>query len=350
MSGADCRDALVRAGVTQGRVLVAVSGGRDSVALLALLREEAPGLGLELVVGHVNHRLRGKASEDDEAFVKAQANRLGLDFRVRRVDPEVLRMDRSSRSRPTLEEAARELRREALLEIADEIGAGWIATAHHAGDQAETVLLRILRGTGPEGLAAMAPQSPDGRWIRPLLDVDPQDLETYVRQAELEWVEDESNQNLRFTRNRLRLTEIPRLAEKFNPQLLRTLCNLAEAQRRDLEWIEAQVEEAARGRIELEEQVIKLSFDGWNELPEALGRRLVRRSLLAAGLDRDITRGHIERVLALLRRGRAVGRDKILELPRGVGLRRADAGFELGPIPAENGIDRSENATVLRRV
>lgn len=327
-----------------------MSGGRDSVALLGLLSEAASGLGLELVVGHVNHQLRGEASEDDEAFVKAHAIRLGLDFRARRVDPEALRMDRSSRSRPTLEEAARELRREALLEIADEVGAGWIATAHHAGDQAETVLLRILRGTGPEGLAAMAPISPDARWIRPLLDVDPQDLEAYVREAGLEWVEDESNRDLRFARNRLRLEEIPRLAENFNPQLLRTLCNLAEAQRRDLEWIEAQVEEAARGRIELGKQVIQLSFNGWNELPEALGRRLVRRSLLAAGLERDVTRGHIERVLAFVRRGRAVGRDKILELPCGISLRRADAGFELGPIPAEKGIDRSENATVLRRV
>jgi tRNA(Ile)-lysidine synthase len=337
MLGSDCRNALVRGGVTQGRMLVAVSGGRDSVALLALLREAAPALGLELVVGHVNHRLRGEASDADEIFVKALAKRAGFDFRVRHIDPETLRTDRSSRSRPTLEEAARDLRREALVEIADEIEAGWIATAHHAGDQAETVLLRILRGTGPEGLAAMAPVSPDGRWVRPLLDVDPGALAAFALEAGLEWVEDESNQDQRFARNRLRLNEIPRLTEDFNPQLLRTLCNLAEAQRRDLEWIEALVDEAARGRIELGKQVIQLSFEGWNELPEALGRRLARRSLLAVGLDRDVTRSHIERVLAFLRRGRSVGRDKILELPCGIWLRRGDAGFELGPIPAEKG-------------
>jgi tRNA(Ile)-lysidine synthase len=349
MAGSDCRNALVRAGITQGRLLVAVSGGRDSVALLALAREAAPDLGLELVIGHVNHQLRGEASEADERFVRALASRADLDFQVRRVDPEALRGDRSSRSRPTLEEAARELRREALVEMADETGVSWIATAHHAGDQAETVLLRILRGTGPEGLAAMAPVSPDGRWVRPLLDIDPEALEKFARERRLEWIEDESNQDLRFARNRLRHQEIPRLAESFNPQLLRTLCNLAETQRRDLEWIEALVDEAATGRIELGKQVIQFSFDGWNELPEALGRRLARRSLLVAGLDRDVTRGHIERVLAFLRRGRAVGRDKILELPRGISLRRGDAGFELGPIPAEKGIDRSENATVLGR-
>jgi tRNA(Ile)-lysidine synthase len=335
MIGADCRKALLGAGVTRGRLLVAVSGGRDSVCLLSLLRELESELRLELVVGHVDHQLRGNASAEDEAFVASLAQRLGIDFRSKRVAPPDLRVGTNSRARPTLEEAARTLRREALLEMAKESDSNWIATGHHAGDQAETVLFRILRGTGPEGLAAMAPSSRDGRWIRPLLDIDPDALEEYAREHELGWIEDASNRDLEFTRNRLRHVEFPRLQRDFNPQLLRTLCNLAETQRVDLEWIDGLVESAARGRIEVEDQVVRLALAGWDELPEALARRLVRRALLLAGLDRDLNRRHIERVLAFLRRGRDAGRDKIVELPCGISLRRVDSAFELGPVPAE---------------
>ncbi len=349
MLSSDCRDALERWGIAPGRLLVAVSGGLDSRVLLELLLEVAPGLGLELVVGHVNHQLRGESSMADERFVSDLARQKNLPFECRRVEPGKLRESRSSRRRPTLEEAARELRQEALLGIAEALGARWIATAHHQGDQAETVLLRILRGTGPDGLAAMTAVSRGGRWIRPLLDIDPARLEGFARDRGLDWREDESNQDRSFARNRLRLDWLPGLAESFNPQLLRTLCNLAEAQSRDVEWIEMLVENAAQGRIDIEKHAIQLAFDDWDVLPEALARRLVRRALLAAGLDRDITRVHLSRVLDFLRRGRSVGSDKMLELPRGLTLQRGDRAFVLGPILAENGFRRVDDARVHRR-
>lgn len=349
MLSIDCRNVLERWGIAQGRLLVAVSGGLDSRVLLELLLQVAPELGLELVVGHVNHQLRGASSRADECFVSELARREKLPFGCRRVEPETLRENRSSRLRPTLEEAARVLRREALLGIADELGARWIATAHHQGDQAETVLLRILRGTGPDGLAAMAVVSRDGRWIRPLLDIDPARFESFVKERGLDWREDESNQDRSFARNRLRLDWLPGLAESFNPQLLRSLCNLAETQTRDVEWIELLVDDAARGRIDIEEHAVQLALDDWELLPEALARRLVRRALRSAGLDRDITRVHLSRVLDFLRRGRSVGRDKILELPRGLTLHRGDRTFVLEPIRAENGSGRVDDARVHGR-
>ena len=313
-------------------MLLAVSGGVDSCVLLDLLLGIAPDLDLELIVAHVDHRLRGEASQADAAFVADLARRAGLPFVSRSVDPERLREGQSSRRRPTLEEAARTLRRRALLEMAAEENARWIATAHHAGDQAETVLLRVLRGTGPEGLGAMAPLSPDGCWVRPLLAVDPADLVAHAHARHLEWREDASNRDRSFTRNRLRLDWMSELAGTFNPQLLRTLCNLAEAQRTDSEWMEALVEDAAEGRIEVGQDAIRLALEDWDALPEALARRLVRRALFAAGLERDVSRVHLSRVLDFLRRGRAVGRNKRLELPRGLVLRRADDGFVLGPL------------------
>lgn len=325
----DFRAELDRQHLRRGRLLVAVSGGRDSMVMLDLVSRCRDALGLTIVVGHVNHGLRGDASDEDERHVERAARAAGFEFRLRSVAPEAERVGMSSRERPTLEEAARNLRRQALAQIAAETDCDWIATAHHAGDQAETLLLRLLRGTGPDGMAGMAPRSADGRWRKPLLRVLPEEIEAWARAKGLVWREDASNRDRRFSRNQLRLDWIPSLSQTFNPQLLRTLSNLAEAGRRDREWIEGIVDEAAKGRIERGPSGIRFALEGWDSLPEALARRLARRGLVEAGLARDVTRIHIERVLGFLRRGRQAGRDKILELPRGFTLRRKQNGFEL---------------------
>jgi tRNA(Ile)-lysidine synthase len=329
MLDAEFRDELDRLGMTQGRLMVAASGGRDSMVLLDLVLRSAEALELEVVVGHVNHGLRGAESDEDESHVRGVAEAAGLACPVRRVDPERERLGTSSRERPTLEEAARNLRREALRVMSAETDCDWIATAHHAGDQAETLLLRLLRGTGPDGLAGMAAQSADGGWRRPLLRVLPEAIVGWAEAHGIRWREDASNEDRRFARNRLRLDWIPELSATFNPQLLRTLSDLAEAGRRDLEWIETLVDEAVKGRVEFGQSGIRFALDGWDALPEALARRLVRRALVEAGLGRDVTRTHLERVLEFLRRGRRAGRDKRLELPGGFCLRRFDDRFEL---------------------
>ncbi len=323
------RESLAVAGVTGKRLLVAVSGGRDSIVLLDGMTRLADEFGCDLAVGHVDHGLRGEASTADRRFVEGRAAALGLPFAWRRVDPEGARRDRRSRERPSLEEAARGLRRAALESIAEEQGARFIVTAHHLGDQAETVLLRLLRGTGPDGLAAMAPIDETGRWLRPLLHVLPEDIEETARRRSLGWRDDASNRDRRFARNRLRHDWLPGLADAFNPQLLRNLGDLAEAQRRDREWIEVLVAEAAKERIEVGPHGVRIAIDGWAALPEALARRLARRAMRSAGLERDVRRVHLERMLDFLGRGRAAGRDLRLELPGGRVLRRLDDAFLL---------------------
>lgn len=343
-------EALDRLGLRDTRVLVAVSGGRDSIVLLHLMLRARERYGLELVVGHVDHGLRAEASEADAGFVEAVARGFGLPCEVERVDPGALRSESSnSRRRKTLEEAARDVRRAALAEIARRARCTSIALAHHAGDQAETVLLRLLRGTGPDGLAAMAERSVDGFWLRPLLGVLPEALETFCAQHEIVWREDESNRDPRFARNLLRHEWIPGLAETFNPQLLRAVSNLAEAQRMDLDWIEDLVAEAAKERIRIGPCGIELALDGWEQIPEALARRLARRALVAAGLGRDVSRRHLERMLDFLRRGRGAGRDRRLEFPRGVVLRRRDDHFALDRVSDGNEKPTNVNATVLGR-
>ena len=329
MLEADFQAELDRQGVHRGRLLVAVSGGRDSMVLLDLVSRCLPALALSGVVGHVNHGLRGAASDADQRHTQRAAEAIGFGFCVRRVDPAAERVGTSSRKRPSLEEAARNLRHQALLEMAVETGCDWIATAHHAGDQAETLLLRMLRGTGPDGLAGMASRSADGLWRKPLLRVLPDEIAAWAETMGIVWREDASNQDRRFARNRLRLDWIPSLSATFNPQLLRTLSDLAEAGRRDREWIEGLVDEAMKERVEIGPSGIRFAIEGWESLPDALARRLVHRGLVEAGMGRDITRTHLERVLAFLRRGRRAGRDKYLELPGGILLRRIDHCFEL---------------------
>lgn len=319
-------------GLRGERVLVAVSGGRDSCVLLDLLRGCAENAALRLVVGHVHHGLRGHEADLDAAHVEAIARAAGLEAHTRRVDPESARLRAgSSRTRPTLEEAARDLRRSALLDLAAEAGCGVIATAHHAGDQAETLLLRLLRGTGPDGLAGMAPRSLDGRWWRPLLGVLPEAIADWAAQRHLVWREDRSNGDRRHARNRLRLDVLPELMTHFNPRLLRALGDLAEAAREDRSWIEARVAEVAAERLAWRAPVLHFAIDDWTSVPEAIARRVVRRGLVEAGLGRDVSRVVLLRVLAFLRRGRAVGRDKKLELPGGFSLRRIADHFELAP-------------------
>ncbi|MEM9173803.1 MAG: tRNA lysidine(34) synthetase TilS [Myxococcota bacterium] len=343
------REALDAAGVSGTRLLVAVSGGRDSVVLLDALIGEAAARDLELVVAHVDHGLRGAASAGDASFVADLAAASALPFVSRRVAPQGVREGRASRDRPSLEEAARDLRRAALTALADAAGARFVVTAHHLGDQAETVLLRLLRGTGPDGLAAMAPIDESGRWFRPLLGTTPESIEVWARQRGLTWREDATNGDRRFARNRLRHDWLPGLAEAFNPQLLRNLGDLAEAQRRDREWIEVLVAEAAKERIEVDARGVRIAIDGWAALPEALARRLARRAMREAGLGRDVRRVHLERVLEFLRRGRSAGRDLRLELPGGSRLRRLDEAFLLTKAEPPERLGGSGDATVSLR-
>ena len=315
-------EALVDLGARGSSLLAAVSGGLDSTVLahaLAALREP---LDLHLAIGHVNHSLRGAESDADEKAVAQLASRLDARFAAERVDPTRLREGGSSRTRPSTQEAARILRRRALERIRARLGCDRIATAHHADDQAETVLMRIVRGCGPDSLGGIAETSPDGVAIRPLLRLSRDEILEYANRNRLTWREDPSNADPRYTRSRLRARVIPELQE-FNPRLLRAIGDLAEAQRRETEWVESLVEEEAALLFDRSQPgSLGIAAGGWSERAEALARRLVILAMVEMGGGRDVSRAHLMRVLGFLRQGRS---GTAIELPGGLELRRVSA-------------------------
>ena len=312
------------------RVLVAVSGGVDSTVLFHALHRLAGPLDLDLWVGHVNHGLRGEESDRDESSVRALADKYDVPVHVARVDPERLRRGRVSRERPTLQEAARRVRYDALRAMAERHLAERLATAHNLDDQAETVLQRILRGSGPDGLGGIPERSSDGFVVRPLLRIPREEILSYATAQGLSWREDPSNADPTFARARLRASWLPGLRDAFNPRLLRAIGDLAEAQRRDSEWIAEIVEGEAERFLSEEDGGLRIERSGWEALPDALARRVVRLALRRTGAARDISRVHLERVVNTLRSGRPGSR---IELPGGLELACEHDAFRLRRTP-----------------
>jgi len=232
------------------RVGVAVSGGIDSVALLRLLLELRHELGIVLSVVHFNHKLRGAESDADQAFVANLAREHGLEFHVASGDVAQLAAEEGS----GVEAAARELRygffRGLLSEDeATDSALNKIATAHTLDDQAETVLMRLIRGTGLRGLGGIYPRimveqedgNGHGEIIRPLLGVRRNELENYLREIKQPWREDSSNADTKFTRNRMRSLVLPLLEREFNPAAVENFSELAEIARDEEDYWENEI-------------------------------------------------------------------------------------------------------------
>ncbi len=205
------RFAAIRPGVG----VVAVSGGADSVALLRALHT----CGVAVVVAHVNHLLRGEESDGDAAFVRELCAQLGAECRVKSVDVIALAAG------DNLESTARRVRYEFFSEVANEVGAAWVATAHTADDQAETVLHRLIRGTGLQGLRGIALARE--HVVRPLLAVTRADVIEHLVAVNQPYRTDSTNADARFTRNRIRHELLP-LLRTFNPDVVSALTHLAE--------------------------------------------------------------------------------------------------------------------------
>ena len=284
------------------RVLVALSGGADSVALLFVLRElEADGVLAIAGVAHLNHQLRGAASDADEAFAEALAVRLGLPFVSERIDVGAIARD----GKRSIEDAARSARYAFLERAADRLDAAVIAVAHTVEDQAETFLLRLLRGSGTRGLAAIRPRA--GRIIRPLLDVERAALRDYLAGLGETFRDDASNADVAFTRNRVRHELIPLLQSRFSPSVTATLAREAALARQDEEFLSAEAIKLA-ARIVLLDVTVRIDAAGLRDAPRALSSRVAHAALQRLAGPKSIHFDHVERLLELAEPSAGSGR------------------------------------------
>ncbi len=310
------------------RLVIGVSGGPDSVALLHLFLRLRAAWQLELHVAHLHHGIRGAEADADAAFVAGLAARWGLPCTIEHCDVPALARE----ERLALEEAARRYRYAFLARVALQQEASIIAVAHHADDQAETVLMHLLRGSGPAGLRGMAPATPLSAYrllplppaarsgltlIRPLLFTPRAAIEAYCTAQGLATREDSSNQDPTFFRNRLRHEVLPYLA-RFNPRIAARLCALAEVVRADYELLESLAQQAWDSLLLPDDADNTLSFDliGFRALPLALQRALIRRAAyhLRPTL-RDVDFIHVEAALRVATTG-VTGQQATL--PRGL--------------------------------
>ena len=243
------------------RIGVAVSAGADSVALLRLLEDVRGDLGAGLCVLHLNHGLRGEASDADESFVADLARDAGLEFISRREDVAAL----AQRSHWNLEDAGRRIRHEFFANVVAQLKCAKVAVAHTADDQAETLLGRLLRGAGPRGLVGIYPVR--GSVIRPLLEIRRAELRDYLRTKGQSWREDATNADTTRLRARLRHQLLPLLERDFNPAIVDRLRNLSDIFREEEAFWNTIVDERLRASAREIRNGISLRIEDLSALP-----------------------------------------------------------------------------------
>lgn len=310
------------------RVVVALSGGADSCALLLALAALAPVWRLDMIAAHFNHGLRGEESDGDEAFCRFVAGKTGLVFVTQKLAESAIPAGLSA------EDYLRRERFRFLDRTAGDHRASKIALGHHRGDQAETFLINMIRGSGLDGLKGFLPVR-ENRYIRPLIGVSRKEILDFLKERGASFREDASNASGIYLRNRVRLELIPFLREKFNPRMEQTLARTAEIIRRDDSFIDECVQAILRlPHIQKEENEISFSASSILSLHEALMYRVLKSLLEGlAPAEGGFSFSHLQALAGLLKESRT---GKRLSLAYGITARREYDRVILTAEPEEN--------------
>jgi tRNA(Ile)-lysidine synthase len=309
---------------SKDRVLLAVSGGADSIALLYLMRTLTAEkiLNVELFCAHINHQLRADQSDIDERSVVEQAAKLKIPITTKRVDVHGF----GRRNKLSIETAARKLRMESLLDIAGANNCSCIAMGHQKNDNAETVLQRLSRGTGFRGLGGIWPirifdnkikpvSSRVERFVRPLLCVTRDEIIQYLRQQNLKWQTDHTNADCSYRRNYIRHRLLPSLQQQCESCLVEQLCVLSRSAQRFYSLVCSRAEKVWPKLTVFAEDKVLLNLKGFLFEPEPVKVELIRRCLAALGSgEKELTQQHYEKILSLADQNIS---SKKMELPSG---------------------------------
>lgn len=309
-------------------IIVAVSGGPDSLCLLHLLWRIQTRMPLQLHVAHIDHQLRGQQSRDEAEFVRNTAQAWGLAYSISEIDVGAL----AQKTNDNLHQAGRKARYARLAQLAQNLQAHAVAVAHHANDQAETVLMHLLRGAGPAGLGGIRPSLPWQEWsrvgntdyamhgaktrlIRPLLKISRAEIEAYCQAQQLDPRRDPSNDDPHPIRNRIRHHLLPQLIE-YNPHVIEALGRTAIINADEHSFIEAMLDEHWPQLAQTRAGAIDMQGAVWDRLPVALQRIALRRAYQQLGFRDTLSFQHIEEARSIIQQG--VG--SIMEFPSAVQL------------------------------
>jgi tRNA(Ile)-lysidine synthase len=295
------------------RAVVSVSGGIDSIVLLDLLVRLSKTMKFRLAVAHVNHALRGRESDGDEGLVREAADRYGLEFVSRKLTPG---------SGENLQDAARNLRQKFVMKLAAQRGDNAVCLGHNMCDQAETLMMHMIRGSGLAGLVGMRPLAIHGniRMVRPLLFASREEIAQYADERSLRHREDSTNKKLRYRRNEIRHRLMPLLSD-LNPRAVEALADMARTLGEDDDALSSIAEVSLKEAELIEgESAIVIDRKVYLELPIAIRKRLMRLAYARlAGSSADLNADQLERIDGIASSGRTEGEYR-LKAPLGFAM------------------------------
>lgn len=317
------------------KVIAGISGGADSICLLFVLLELRKKIGFEIVGVHVNHGLRGEDALRDEQYVEKICSRQGVPLETFRENVELIARNRKQ----SMEEAGRNVRREAFFRVMKEQGGTRIALAHHQNDNAETFLLNIARGTGLKGIGGMKPVN--GPMIRPLLCVERHEIEGFLRERNIAYCTDETNFEDEYARNRVRNHVIPYMEQNLNEKTVRHISQLMELMRETSGYMDAEADRYYDEAVEeTEKGVYLIRKDAFMRMSEVIRPMVLNKTLIqAAGRAKDIESVHI----GILERLMENQPGKSADLPYRLKARRCYEGICIEHMSAES---QKENGAV----
>lgn len=293
------------------KIVVGLSGGPDSVCLLHILSRLKEELDLEIYAAHLNHQIRGIEAQKDAFYISKLCEEMGITFFIKSINvPEYCEKNGVS-----IEEGARKLRYEMFYEIKNNTRANKIAIGHNLNDQAETILMRMMRGTGLQGLKGIE-YIRDGVIIRPILNIERNDIEEYCKQNKLNPRIDKTNLESIYTRNKIRLELIPYMKDNFNSNIIESIVRMGNSLRSDNDYIESEALIKFKEVSNIKSDSVEINLKPYINLHNSMKVRILRNSIKHILGDANfIDQRHIDDIIELEDESKI---DKVINLPRGI--------------------------------